>query len=177
MPNSSGAPSKRGRLEAHMYREVILQAVALVALCFIVTVLAGLWLTNHHDELNDLPSYKEDFSGPETDTYSYYGDKNRFDEGSKTRFQCRALNINEDLWQMKYVFSDKTGTLMENKTEFRCASVGGLDYSAASKGEEDGYSITGDSDAMLPSSSSPICIKIVSDDRSSQWTVRPGDQR
>ena len=98
--------------------------------------------------------------------------------GARRDSKCRALNINEDLGQMKYVSSDKTGTLMENKTEFRCASVGGLDYSAASDGEEDGNSITGNNDAMLPSSSSsPICIKIVSDDRSSQWTVRPRDQR
>ncbi|RWW43184.1 hypothetical protein BHE74_00051179 [Ensete ventricosum] len=219
MLNSSGAPSKRSRLEAHMNREVILLAVALVALCVIVTVLAGVWLANHHDELNDLPYYrKEDYSKRETDTYNYYGvgwetvfsffksvilfqvmipialyismelvrlgqaffmikDKNMFDEASKTSFQCRALNINEDLGQIKYVFSDKTGTLTENKMEFRCASVGGVDYSAASDGEEDGHSITGNNDAMLTSSSSPICIIIVSDERSSQWTVRPGDRR
>ncbi|KAJ8497668.1 hypothetical protein OPV22_008220 [Ensete ventricosum] len=71
-------------------------------------------------------------------------DANMFGEASKMRFQGRALNINEDLGQIKYVFSDKTGTLTENKTEeFRCSSVGALDYSAASEDEECGYSITG----------------------------------
>jgi len=44
-------------------------------------------------------------------------------------FQCRALNINEDFGQIKYVFSSKTGTLTENKMEFQCASIRGVDYS------------------------------------------------
>lgn len=52
-----------------------------------------------------------------------------YDSASNTAFQCRALNINEDLGQIKYVFSDKTGTLTENKMEFKCASIWGTDYS------------------------------------------------
>ncbi|WOK93652.1 hypothetical protein Cni_G02352 [Canna indica] len=60
--------------------------------------------------------------------YFMIQDNHLYDERSNTRFQCRALNINEDLGQIKYVFSDKTGTLTENKMEFRCASIGGIDY-------------------------------------------------
>ncbi|CAK7325138.1 unnamed protein product [Dovyalis caffra] len=52
-----------------------------------------------------------------------------YDEDSNSRFQCRSLNINEDLGQIKYVFSDKTGTLTENKMEFQRASIWGVDYS------------------------------------------------
>ncbi|CAA0831460.1 Phospholipid-transporting ATPase 1 [Striga hermonthica] len=61
--------------------------------------------------------------------YFMIRDKRMFDESSKSGFQCRALNINEDLGQIKYVFSDKTGTLTENKMEFQCASIAGTDYS------------------------------------------------
>jgi len=61
--------------------------------------------------------------------YFMIRDRNLYDEASNSRFQCRALNINEDLGQIKFVFSDKTGTLTENKMEFQRASVRGVDYS------------------------------------------------
>ncbi|CAK9163424.1 unnamed protein product [Ilex paraguariensis] len=61
--------------------------------------------------------------------YFMIRDTRMYDEASNSRFQCRALNINEDLGQIKYVFSDKTGTLTENKMEFQCASIWGIDYS------------------------------------------------
>ncbi|XP_020520769.1 phospholipid-transporting ATPase 1 isoform X2 [Amborella trichopoda] len=60
--------------------------------------------------------------------YFMIRDTELYDEASNSRFQCRALNINEDLGQVKYVFSDKTGTLTENKMDFQRACIGGLDY-------------------------------------------------
>ncbi|KAL7603997.1 hypothetical protein Lser_V15G19335 [Lactuca serriola] len=76
--------------------------------------------------------------------YFMIRDDKMFDSTSNKRFQCRALNINEDLGQIKYVFSDKTGTLTENKMEFQFASISGVDYSGEKSefyGEEQGYSI------------------------------------
>ncbi|WVZ56786.1 hypothetical protein U9M48_007268 [Paspalum notatum var. saurae] len=61
--------------------------------------------------------------------YFMIRDAGLYDGSSNTRFQCRALNINEDLGQIKCIFSDKTGTLTQNKMEFRCASIDGVDYS------------------------------------------------
>ncbi|XP_018625437.1 phospholipid-transporting ATPase 1-like isoform X1 [Nicotiana tomentosiformis] len=61
-------------------------------------------------------------------SYFMIGDRHMYDINSNSRFQCRSLNINEDLGQIRYVFSDKTGTLTENKMEFRRASVWGKSY-------------------------------------------------
>jgi phospholipid-transporting ATPase len=73
--------------------------------------------------------------------YFMGADKDLFDESSNSKFQCRALNINEDLGQIRYVFSDKTGTLTENKMEFQCASIGGVDYGFGK--DTCGYSVVG----------------------------------
>ncbi|PIN21368.1 P-type ATPase [Handroanthus impetiginosus] len=61
-------------------------------------------------------------------SYFMIGDQHMYDSCSNSRFQCRSLNINEDLGQIRYVFSDKTGTLTENKMEFRKASIWGKNY-------------------------------------------------
>lgn len=61
-------------------------------------------------------------------SYFMIEDRHMYDSSSGSRFQCRTLNINEDLGQIRYVFSDKTGTLTENKMEFQRASVCGKNY-------------------------------------------------
>lgn len=48
--------------------------------------------------------------------------------------QCRALNITEDLGQIQYIFSDKTGTLTENKMVFRRCTIGGKEFSHQENG-------------------------------------------
>ncbi|TKY65663.1 Phospholipid-transporting ATPase 1 [Spatholobus suberectus] len=64
-------------------------------------------------------------------SYFMIEDRDMYDASSGSRFQCRSLNINEDLGQIRYVFSDKTGTLTENKMEFRRASVHGKNYGSS----------------------------------------------
>ncbi|TKV96339.1 hypothetical protein SEVIR_9G422201v4 [Setaria viridis] len=196
MLNSSGAPSKRSHLETHMNRETIMLAVVLFLLCFIVALLAGIWLGDHSDDLAVIPFFrKRDFSSRDDPDakYNWYGmgaevaftfmksviqfqvmipialyismeivrvgqaffmvqDRHMLDEKRQAKFQCRALNINEDLGQIKYVFSDKTGTLTENRMEFRCASVHSADFSATDGGDGivgDEHSVIGEDGMIL----------------------------
>lgn len=43
---------------------------------------------------------------------------------SDTPAMARTSNLNEELGQVKYIFSDKTGTLTRNVMEFKRCTVG-----------------------------------------------------
>ncbi|XP_076993696.1 phospholipid-transporting ATPase VB isoform X2 [Tamandua tetradactyla] len=58
-----------------------------------------------------------------------HNDLDLYDEESDLSIQCRALNITEDLGQIQYIFSDKTGTLTENKMVFRRCTIMGNEFS------------------------------------------------
>ncbi|KAJ3118729.1 hypothetical protein HDU96_009318 [Phlyctochytrium bullatum] len=55
-------------------------------------------------------------------------DLQMYDPLSDTAAQARTSNLHEDLGQVQYVFTDKTGTLTQNIMLFRKMSVGGLSY-------------------------------------------------
>ncbi|KAL3879263.1 hypothetical protein ACJMK2_031565 [Sinanodonta woodiana] len=72
--------------------------------------------------------------------YFINNDLDLYYEPTDKRIECRALNVTEDLGQIEYVFSDKTGTLTENIMEFKTCTVFGRNYPHCSDEEDDDMS-------------------------------------
>ncbi|KAG8198687.1 hypothetical protein JTE90_015512 [Oedothorax gibbosus] len=60
--------------------------------------------------------------------YFIHSDTHFYDKSTGKKLECRALNITEELGQVEYIFSDKTGTLTENNMIFRRCTIDGVDY-------------------------------------------------
>lgn len=55
-------------------------------------------------------------------------DKKMYYAHNNTPAEARTTTLNEELGQIKYVFSDKTGTLTQNIMTFKKCSINGKSY-------------------------------------------------
>ncbi|GJQ77455.1 hypothetical protein Trydic_g20852 [Trypoxylus dichotomus] len=156
MLNNGGPRYKRSTLEKQMNQDVIWCVLTLVILCIIGAVGCKLWLNTYYHlgepfVSDGMSNSTEAFLAFWTyviilqiliplslyvtlemckiiQVYHIHNNVDLYDPLMNKRTQCRALNITEELGQIQYIFSDKTGTLTENRMIFRNCSIAGVDY-------------------------------------------------
>uniref|UniRef100_A0A672SBV3 Phospholipid-transporting ATPase n=1 Tax=Sinocyclocheilus grahami TaxID=75366 RepID=A0A672SBV3_SINGR len=155
MQNNSGPRYKRSKLERRLNMDVLWCVILLLLMCLIAAVGHGFWLSGRQNPIYMIPDdthpalaafymfwtmiivlqvlipislYVSIEIVKLGQIYFIQNDLDLYNPVLDTGVQCRALNITEDLGQIQYLFSDKTGTLTENRMLFRRCIVAGTEY-------------------------------------------------
>ncbi|KAK0196473.1 phospholipid-translocating ATPase [Armillaria mellea] len=158
--NSGSAPSKRSRVERRMNPQVLINLAILASLSTICAIVDSA-LEKHYYPMDAPWLYGDDQSddNPSTTRFSFqdivpislyisievvrtlqsafiYFDKDIWYEKTNQATLARSWNLSDDLGQIQYIFSDKTGTLTQNSMVFRQCSIGGKAYKGDPEGHE-----------------------------------------
>ncbi|KAG0085214.1 hypothetical protein BGZ92_009158 [Podila epicladia] len=158
MLNSGETPSKRSRIEKTMNIQVALNFLILIILCIICAVGSSIydrkWRSTAAEELWDMTSRGVVIEGVVTfftsliifqniipislyisiefvktfQAYFIWQDSDMYDVELDQFCTPKTWNLTDDLGQIEYVFSDKTGTLTRNIMEFKKCTINGKIY-------------------------------------------------
>nr|CAD7426833.1 unnamed protein product [Timema monikensis] len=163
MKNSTSAPLKRSTVDKLTNTQILMLFFILIVLCLLSAIFNELWIKMHipgdwYIGIDDLISVnfgynlltfiilynnlipislqvslevvrfaQANFINMDTDMYH---------EESDTPAVARTSNLNEELGQVKYIFSDKTGTLTRNVMDFKKCSIAENIYTLAETPQE-----------------------------------------
>lgn len=155
MLNSTSTPLKRSNVEKLTNTQILLLFVVLVVLSLICSMANSVWTGRHADSDWYLFFQVESESNFGYNLLTFIilynnlipislqvtlevvkfiqaifinWDLDMYDEVTDTPAMARTSNLNEELGQVQYIFSDKTGTLTQNIMEFRKCSIAGICY-------------------------------------------------
>ncbi|AQK65521.1 Phospholipid-transporting ATPase 3 [Zea mays] len=136
MMNSMNVPSKRSTLEKKLDKLILALFATLFTMCVIGAIGSGVFINEKYFYLG-LRGHVEDQFNPQNKfvmikfiqcTKFINNDLHMYHAESNTPALARTSNLNEELGQVEYIFSDKTGTLTRNLMEFFKCSIGGEMY-------------------------------------------------
>ncbi|XP_023214433.1 probable phospholipid-transporting ATPase IA [Centruroides sculpturatus] len=160
MMNSMSAPLKRSTVDKITNNQILMLFLLLIVLCLVSAIASEIWTKEHSttdwylgmDELsttnfgytfltfiilynNLIPiSLQVTLEVVRFAQAIFINmDNNMYYEETDTPAMARTSNLNEELGQVKYIFSDKTGTLTCNIMEFKRCSIAGVMYGGTEK--------------------------------------------
>ncbi|XP_064481329.1 probable phospholipid-transporting ATPase IA isoform X3 [Ornithodoros turicata] len=162
MMNSTAAPLKRSTVDKVTNTQIIMLFLLLIVLALISAIASEMWTSKHaavdwYLGLDDLSSNSNFGFNFLTFIILYNNlipislqvtlemvrfiqasfinmDIDMYHEDTDTPAMARTSNLNEELGQVKYIFSDKTGTLTCNVMEFKRCSIAGHLYGDPERG-------------------------------------------